>query len=89
VHDYWEEVFLLSGDLTVGNDTQGNGGEAFAPFTYACRRRAPRTARSAPTAAACCWRFITTTRRRARPRRTCEQSRIGSCRSRGAARPSI
>src|SRR3546814_2245622 len=26
VHDYWEEVFLLSGDLTVGNDEQGNGG---------------------------------------------------------------
>ena len=37
VHEYWEEVFLLSGDLTVGNDAQGNGGEAFAPFTYACR----------------------------------------------------
>lgn len=37
VHDYWEEVFLVSGDLTVGNDEQGNGGEAFAPYTYACR----------------------------------------------------
>jgi hypothetical protein len=35
VHDYWEEVFLFSGDPTVGNDWQGNGGEAFAPFTYA------------------------------------------------------
>ncbi|MEH3144187.1 MAG: cupin [Methylobacterium frigidaeris] len=37
VHEYWEEVFLVSGDLTVGNDEQGNGGEAFEPFTYACR----------------------------------------------------
>jgi hypothetical protein len=37
VHDYWEEVFLVKGDLTVGNDGNGKGGEAFAPFTYACR----------------------------------------------------
>lgn len=37
VHEYWEEVFLVSGDLTVGNDAQGKGGESFAPFTYACR----------------------------------------------------
>jgi len=37
VHDYWEEVYLMSGDLTVGNDVQGQGGEAFAPHTYACR----------------------------------------------------
>ncbi|TCT06165.1 cupin [Aquabacter spiritensis] len=37
VHDYWEEVFLVSGDLTVGNDAEGKGGESFAPFTYAVR----------------------------------------------------
>ncbi len=37
VHDYWEEVYLVSGDLTVGNDENGNGGESFAPNTYACR----------------------------------------------------
>ena len=37
VHDYWEEVFLVSGDLTVGNDEQGKGGIAFHPHTYACR----------------------------------------------------
>jgi hypothetical protein len=37
VHEYWEEVFLFSGDLTVGNDIQGRGGEAFQPHTYACR----------------------------------------------------
>ena len=37
VHKYWEEVFLVSGDLTVGNDEQGKGGESFAPLTYACR----------------------------------------------------
>ena len=37
VHDYWEEVYLVSGDLTVGNDEKGEGGEAFEPNTYACR----------------------------------------------------
>lgn len=37
VHDYWEEVYQLSGDMTVGNDAQGNGGESFSPNTYACR----------------------------------------------------
>jgi hypothetical protein len=37
VHEYWEEVFLVSGDLTVGNDPDGNGGEPFGPHTYACR----------------------------------------------------
>jgi hypothetical protein len=35
--EYWEEVYLVSGDLTVGNDTEGNGGESFVPPTYACR----------------------------------------------------
>ena len=29
-HEYWEEVFQLSGDLSVG-------GETFGPMTYACR----------------------------------------------------
>jgi hypothetical protein len=37
VHDYWEEVYLVSGDLTVGNDGRGEGGENFASGTYACR----------------------------------------------------
>ena len=37
VHDHWEEVFLMSGELIVGNDADGNGGEAFQPNTYACR----------------------------------------------------
>lgn len=37
VHEYWEEVYLISGDLIVGNDDQGRGGEGFAPHTYACR----------------------------------------------------
>ena len=36
-HDYWEEVFLVSGDLTVGNDEQGNGGTPFKGSTYAVR----------------------------------------------------
>ena len=37
VHDYWEEVYLISGDLLVGNDEYGEGGEAFQRNTYACR----------------------------------------------------
>ena len=37
VHDYWEEVYLVEGDLVVGNDAQGRGGESFAAGTYACR----------------------------------------------------
>jgi hypothetical protein len=37
VHEYWEEVYLLSGELTVGNDAAGEGGVAFEPNTYACR----------------------------------------------------
>ena len=37
IHDHWEEVYLLSGDLTVGNDAEGKGGESFLSPTYACR----------------------------------------------------
>jgi hypothetical protein len=37
VHDHWEEVYLLSGDLTVGNDENGKGGENHLAPTYACR----------------------------------------------------
>ena len=37
VHDYWEEVYLVSGDLIVGNDEKGENGESFPPNTYACR----------------------------------------------------
>ena len=34
VHEYWEEVLLISGDLIVGT---GEAAEAFLPHTYACR----------------------------------------------------
>jgi hypothetical protein len=37
VHEYWEEVYVVSGDLIVGNDANGNGGQKFGPNTYACR----------------------------------------------------
>ena len=37
VHDHWEEVYVVQGDLVVGNDQHGKGGQqCFAP-TYACR----------------------------------------------------
>jgi hypothetical protein len=37
VHEYWEEVYLVEGDLTVGNDESGEGGTAFTRNTYASR----------------------------------------------------
>ena len=37
VHEYWEEVYLIEGDLTVGNDGAGQDGESFLAGTYACR----------------------------------------------------
>jgi ChrR Cupin-like domain len=37
VHDHWEEVYLLSGELNVGSDASGRGGQRFAASTYACR----------------------------------------------------
>ena len=37
VHEYFEEVWLIEGDLWVGNDAEGKGGEKFGPGTYACR----------------------------------------------------
>lgn len=37
VHDHWEEVYLVSGDLIVGNDAKGAGGAPFKAPTYACR----------------------------------------------------
>lgn len=37
VHDYWEEVYLAEGDLIVGCDEHGQGGERFEQHTYACR----------------------------------------------------
>jgi hypothetical protein len=35
IHEYWEEVYLLSGDLIVGHTVDNE--EKFAPNTYACR----------------------------------------------------
>ena len=37
VHDFHEEVFVVEGDLVVGCDAEGHGGESFGPHTFACR----------------------------------------------------
>ena len=37
VHDHWEEVYLIAGDLIVGNDAEGKGGELFTSPIHACR----------------------------------------------------
>ena len=62
VHDHWEEVYLVSGDLIVGNDKQGKGGEAFERRPMPAVRPVSITARSNPSGAACSTRSTTTTR---------------------------
>ena len=37
VHPYWEEVYLISGELITGNDKKGQGGQSFSQTCYACR----------------------------------------------------
>jgi hypothetical protein len=37
LHDYWEEVYLISGKLVNGCDAQGAGGTEYAAPSYACR----------------------------------------------------
>jgi hypothetical protein len=37
VHDYWEEVYLLSGDLVVGDERSGLALQNYSANTYACR----------------------------------------------------
>ena len=44
VHDYWEEVFLVEGDLTVGNDSRARRGEF--PVRHLCVPPARRGARA-------------------------------------------
>ena len=40
INEYWEEVYLVSGDLIVGNDENGEQGKQFLPT----RMRASRPA---------------------------------------------
>ncbi len=37
IHDHWEEVFVISGDMIVGSDANGKGGKAYYANTYCCR----------------------------------------------------
>ena len=37
VHEYWEEVLLISGDLIVSSADSEVSDETFEPYTYACR----------------------------------------------------
>jgi hypothetical protein len=37
IHEYWEEVYVLSGDLIVGNDESGENGVPYPEHSYACR----------------------------------------------------
>jgi hypothetical protein len=60
VHEYWEEVYLIEGDLTVGNDAAGQGAKALPRALMPAGRPAPSTDHSNRTAAVCCTRSITT-----------------------------
>ena len=37
VHDYWEEVYMISGSITLGNDHPGNKIVTTQSPAYACR----------------------------------------------------
>lgn len=37
IHDFHEEVFIVEGDFVVGCDAEGQGGEHFGAYTFACR----------------------------------------------------
>ena len=37
VHDYWEEVYMISGSITLGNDETGNKRITTHSPAYACR----------------------------------------------------
>ena len=37
VHEYWEEVYLVSGDLVVAGSSDDEPSKSFEPNTYACR----------------------------------------------------
>src|SRR5215468_1812380 len=62
VHDHWEEVYLLSGDLTVGNDAKGQGASRSRRLPTRAVRPVCFTARSSPNMAACCSKSITMTK---------------------------
>ena len=66
VHDHWEEVYLVSGDLIVGNERPATAASRSRRRPMRAGRRASITARSSRTAAACCSRSITTTRARSK-----------------------
>ena len=68
VHDYWEEVFLVSGDLIVGNDAQGTAANHFRPTPMPSARRAPIMGHSSRTAAVRSWKSITSIRSERRRR---------------------
>lgn len=37
IHEYWEEVYVVEGTLTVGADEHGSGGVSYPSHTYVCR----------------------------------------------------
>jgi len=60
VHDHWEEVYVLTGDLIVGNDAEGKAESPSAVPHMPAVLRASFTARSSPSGVASCSKFTTT-----------------------------
>ena len=60
VHEYWEEVFLVEGELTVGNDAAAMAAKIFRPAPMRAARPVLSTGHSNPEAAACSTRSTIT-----------------------------
>ena len=68
VHDHWEEVYLVSGDLIVGNDTEGKGARRSTRRPMPAGRPAFIMGPSNPNAGACSTRSTIMTRAASNPR---------------------
>jgi hypothetical protein len=69
VHDHWEEVYLVSGDLIVGNDGEEKAANPSTRRPMPAARRVSTTGHSSRSAAACSTKSTTTTRALRNPNR--------------------
>jgi len=76
VYDHWEEVYLMSGDLIVGDDAQGKVAKGSPRRPMRAARPASIMVPPSPNRAACCSKCITTTKAPLLPRPACGE-RVG------------
>ena len=60
VHDYWEEVFLVSGDLSSVTTSKGAAAKNSKAIPMLCARRASTTGHLSRTAVVCYWKRTST-----------------------------